>query len=142
MNFVAKMLIGLVLAGGAVRVWHTHERDVIDRELAAAADSNGFVPIAMPDGAPQDKVLIFAALNCPSAQARRAEDMAAKLQKMGIPIQRSNNFSISRVSAEQMPLLTHTNEVMGGPIPIVLVNGMAKNNPTADEVALEYHRDK
>jgi len=125
-----------------VRVWQSHERDVIDRVLAAAADSNGFVSIAMPDGAPQDTVLIFAALNGPSAQARRADDMAEKLQKMGIPIQRSNNFSISRVSAEQMPLLTRTNVVMGGPIPIVLVNGKAKNDPTVDEVALEYHRDE
>ena len=68
--------------------------------------------------------------------------MAVKLRKMGIPIQRTNNFSISSLTAQQMPLLRRTNAVMGGPIPVVLVNGMAKNNPTVDEVALEYHRDK
>src|SRR5208282_5901527 len=117
MNLVAKLLIAALLVGGAVQVWHQHEHDVTARELAAVADSDGFVPIAMPDGAPQDTVVIFAALNCPSAQARRADAMAEQLKKMGIPFRRTNNYSISRVTPEQMSLLPHTNAVMGGEIP-------------------------
>jgi len=142
MNLGAKLLIALLFAGGGYRVWQQHEHDVTARELAAVADSNGFVPIAMPDGAPQDTVVIFAALNCPSAQARRADALAEQLKKMGIPFRRTNNYSISRVTPEQISLLPHTNAVMGGEIPIVLLNGMARNNPSVDEVALEYHRDR
>ncbi len=143
MNFVAKLLIAVLLAGGAVRVWQDHEREVVGRELSAAADSNGFVAIAMPDGATRNTALIFAPLNCPSAQAQRADAMAAQLKSMGIPVRRTNNYRVSRVTREQMPLLAHTNAIMGGgEIPIVLINGMAKANPTVDEVALEFHRDQ
>ena len=41
-----------------------------------------------------------------------------------------------------MPLLTRTNAVLGGEVPIVIINGMAKANPTVEEVALEFRRDK
>jgi hypothetical protein len=43
---------------------------------------------------------------------------------------------------DQMSLALRTNAVMGGEIPIVLINGLAKANPSADEVAVEYRRDK
>ena len=141
MNLGKWLLVAVVIAGG-VRLWHMHQRSVIDRELLTAADSNGFVPVIMPDGAPRDTVLIFAALNCPSAQAKRANDMATQLKQMGIPAQRTSNYSVANLTREQMPLLTRTNAVMGGAIPIVLVNGVAKANPTVDEVASEYRRDK
>jgi hypothetical protein len=140
-NLAKWLLVAAVIAGG-VRLWHMHERSRIDRELSAAADSNGFVSVIMPDGAPQDTVLIFAALNCPSAQAQRANTMASQLKLMGIPTQRTSNYSVANVTRDQMPLLARTNAVMGGAIPIVLIKGLAKANPTVDEVVSEYRRDK
>jgi hypothetical protein len=115
---------------------------VIDRELLAYADSNGFVPVIMPDGAPADTVLIFAALNCPAAPARRANALAQQLKQMGIPTQRTDHYSVANITPEQMPLAAHTNAVMSGEIPIVLWNGLAKANPSVDDVAAEYRRDK
>jgi hypothetical protein len=41
-----------------------------------------------------------------------------------------------------MLLLRRTNAVLGGEVPIVIINGMAKANPAAVEVALEFRRDK
>jgi hypothetical protein len=134
-------LLAAVIAGG-VHLWHVHQRSVIDRELLASADSDGFVSVVMPDGAPPDTVLIFAALNCPSAQAKRANAMATQLSQMGIPTIRTSNYSVANVTRDQMPMLTRTNAVMGGEIPIVLINGVAKANPTVDEVASEYRRNK
>ena len=66
----------------AVRVWHGHERAVANRELVALADSNGFVPVQMPDGAPRDTVLILAPVNCPSDGAKRADALADHLRKL------------------------------------------------------------
>jgi hypothetical protein len=61
---------------------------------------------------------------------------------MGIPVRRSNSYSATITDPAQMPLLTRTNAVLGGEVPIVIINGMAKANPTAEEVALEFRRDK
>jgi hypothetical protein len=139
---LGKWFLAAVVLVGAVHAWHVHQRSVIDRELSLSADSNGFVPVIMPDGAPADTVLILAALNCPSAQAQRANAMAKQLSEMGIPTQRTSHYSAANLTQDQMSLMAHTNAVLGGEIPIVLVNGVAKANPTVDEVAAEYRRNK
>jgi hypothetical protein len=139
---LGKWLLAAVLIAGAVRLWHMHERSSLNREMLATADSNGFVSVIMPDDAPRNTVLIFAALNCPSAQAKRANAMATQLTQMGIPTQRTSNYSAARLTRDQMPILARTNAVMGGEIPIVLINGVAKANPSVDEVVSEYRRDK
>jgi hypothetical protein len=56
------------------------------------------------------------------------------------PNTRANHYSVSITSREQMPLLQQTSMVLGGEIPVVIVNGMAKANPTAAELASEYRR--
>ena len=139
---LGKWFLAAVVLVGAVHAWHVHQRSVIDRELSLSADSNGFVPVIMPDGAPPDTVLILAALNCPSAQAQRANAMAKQLSEMGIPAQRTNHYSAANLTQDQMSLMAHTNAVLSGEIPIVLLNGVAKANPSVDEVAAEYRRDK
>ena len=133
-----KLLLVAALAAGGFHLWQVHHRSILARELMAYADSNGFVPIAAPDGAAPDKVVILAALNCPSAQAKRADAMASQLERMGIPVSRANQYSVSRLTPDQMPLITRTNTVLTGEIPIVVINGRAKANPTVDEVAAEF----
>ena len=91
---------------------------------------------------PHDTAVILAPLNCPSARAKQADAMAEQLGQMGIPVRRSNSYSATITDPAQMPLLTRTNAVLGGEVPIVIINGMAKANPTVDEVALEFGRDK
>jgi hypothetical protein len=138
-----KLFLITALAGaGGVHLWHVHARSVIDRELFAGGDSNGFVAVVTPPDSPADTAVILAPLNCPSAQAKRADAMAAQLTQMGIAISRSNHYSASIHNRDQMPLLTRTNQVLGGEIPIVIINGMAKANPTVDEVAAEFRRGK
>jgi hypothetical protein len=61
---------------------------------------------------------------------------------MGIPVRRSNHYSATINNRDQVPLLTRTNAVLTGEVPIVIVNGMAKANPTVDEVAAELRRAK
>lgn len=133
-----KWVLFAVLIGVGVHVWHHHQRAVVERELASVADSNGFIPIVTAPGSARNVAIVLAALNCPSAQAQRADALAAELTRLGLANQRANNYSASISSRDQMPLLNHTNAVLGGEIPIVIINGRAKANPTAEEVRAEY----
>lgn len=136
------ILIAAFAIGSAVHLWNAHERTVAERALLPYEDTNGFVPVQSQAGSPADTVVILAALNCPSAAAQRAETMAKRLTEMGIPNTRANHYSLAITDREQMPLLERTSVVLGGEIPIVIINGMAKANPTVDEVASEFRRDK
>src|SRR5579862_5701506 len=133
-SFRALALMTALTVGGGVHLWHVHQRAVIDRELMAFADGNGFVPVVTAAGAPRDTAVILAPLNCPSTQAKRADAIATELRQIGIPVSRSNSYSARITDPAQMPLLSRTNAVLGGEVPIVIINGMAKANPTVDEV--------
>jgi hypothetical protein len=141
MSGLRLLLIGLIAVGGAVRLWHSHERALSARELVALADSNGFVPVQMPDGAARDTVLILAPLNCPSAGAKRAEALAARLSALGIPNVRTNQYAISATTRDMQSGIKHAAAIMNGEIPAVMINGRGKANPTADEVATEFRHD-
>jgi len=139
-NFSRWLLIGVLASIGAYQLWMSHERTVAERNLLPFQDTNGFVPVQTPAGMLPDKVIILAALNCPSAAAQRADRMARSLTALGIPNSRANHYSASITDREQLPLLQRTSVVLGGEIPVVIVNGMAKANPTVDEVASEFRR--
>jgi hypothetical protein len=141
-SFSRWILIAALSVGAVYALWNSHERTVAERGLLAFQDTNGFVPVKTPPGTPQDKVIIPAALNCPSAAAQRADTMATRLTEMGIPNTRANHYSASITDRDQLPLLQRTSVVMGGEIPIVIINGMAKANPTVDEVASEFRLGK
>ena len=142
MSFGQWILIAALSVGAVYGLWTSHERTVAQRGLLPFQDTNGFVPVQTPPGTPPDKVIILAALNCPSAAAQRADTMADRLTQMGIPNTRANHYSASITDRGQLPLLQRTSVVMDGEIPIVIVNGMAKANPTVDEVASEFRREK
>jgi hypothetical protein len=139
---LGKWLLIAALAGAAPQLWKMHERSQVDRKLLPLEDTNGFVPVQTPAGTAPNTVLILAALNCPSAAARRADTMAKQLSDMRIPNNRANSYSLAITSREQLPLLQQTSMVLGGEIPVVIINGMAKANPTVDEVAAEYRRSQ
>jgi len=137
------LLMAVVAAAAAQQLWQAHERTVAERSLLPFEDTNGFVPVQTPAGSPPDTVVILAALNCPSAAAKRADTMANRLTELGIPNTRANHYSVSVSDPGQMPpLLQRTSVVMGGEIPVVIINGMAKANPSVDEVTSEFRRGK
>ena len=138
MNLGRWILIAVLAVGAVYGLWTSHERIMAERGLLPFQDTNGFVPVTTPPGTPHDSVIILAALNCPSAAAQRADTMAKRLTEMGIPNTRANHYSASITDRDQLPLLQRTSVVMGGEIPVVIVNGMAKANPTVDEVASEF----
>jgi hypothetical protein len=141
MSFVKFVMIsGLTI--GAIQLWRHHEHARYERIVLASADTSGFVEVLMPNGAQPDTVLILAARNCPSSAARRADDLAKRLNEMEIPNVRSDqaNFSFDRRSQDQIDRLNRSEVVGHAEIPAVFINGMAKANPTADEVIAEYRR--
>lgn len=140
MSFGRLLLIAALSMGAIYGLWSSHERTVAARSLLPYQDTNGFVPITTPPGTPTDSVIILAALNCPSAAAQRADTMAKRLTEMGIPNTRANHYSASIKDPDQMPLLKRTSVVLSGELPVVILNGMAKANPTVDEVASEFRR--
>jgi hypothetical protein len=105
------LLIAVVLAA-APQLWKMHERSVVERKLLPMEDTNGFVPVQTPAGTAPNTVLILAALNCPSAAAKRADTMAKQLSDMHIPNNRANNYSLNITSREQLPLLQQTSLVL------------------------------
>jgi hypothetical protein len=139
---IAKFVLIAGLTVGAVHLWRDHKHSVFEHTVLASADSNGFVRVLMPDRARPDTVLILAALNCPSAAAQRADNLASRLTALGIPNIRSNQamFTYDRRSQEQIDLLNHSGVVGDGEIPAVFINGMGNANPPADEVVAEYRQ--
>jgi hypothetical protein len=134
------MVIAALVVGSGVHLWHGHQRAAATRDLAALADSNGFVPVQMPDGVPRDTVLILAPINCPSDAAKRAETLAARLTAMGIPNVRRSNYTITNPTPAEQPGIQHAFS-LSDQAPVVMLNGRGKGNPSVEEVATEYRQD-
>jgi hypothetical protein len=137
---IGKWVLAAAVVGGGAHAWQVHQHAVLHKKLQASADSYGFVPVLLANGAPKNTAVILAALNCPSAQAKRADAMASRLSELGIPNARANSYMVGGVRQDQAALVEQTSAVLGGEIPVVIVNGMAKANPTIDEVVSEYQR--
>ena len=129
-----KILVVLGLLGFGYHQWTQRERAT--RAAGAAAPSaNGFVDLPAVAGANPARVMVIAAEDCPEAAARRADDLAERLARDGIAVTRAHNVSFPAVNgADEMQRL---NRVMNGELPIVIVNGRGKANPTLDEVRAE-----
>lgn len=140
MNLGKVLIIGAALIG-AQQAWSVHQRSRLERQMLAGANSNGFIDVVMPDGAPLHTVLVFAPLNCPSDGAKRADAMAERLTALGIPNIRTSQYQASGLRPDQRELMEHTNVVMSGTIPVVIIDGKGKSNPSLDEIASEYRRE-
>lgn len=133
-------LIAAAAAAGAVH--YATGAHHISRETAALADSNGFIPATMPDGAAQDTVLILAPLNCPHEGARRADALAARLKDLGIPAVRSNQYSLANIARADRASVDRTIDILKtNQVPVVFVNGKAAPNPDSDAVVAEYRQN-
>lgn len=134
-----RILIVIGIVGFAVHWWK--DRDV-SHDRVAHTSPNGFVSAVMPEGAGPKAVVILAPVNCPSDAAQRADALSARLTELGIPNVRSSSYtaSVTDPSDEQRAAMQRSLSVLKGEIPAVFLHGMAKANPTADEVVAEYRR--
>ncbi len=131
-----RLIVAVALIGAAAHFWTKH-RDA--QELIAATNTNGFVPIPMPDGAVRNQVLVFAPVGCPREGARRARALAQSLTDRGIDNALTAHYSVAAMEPgpEADAVIRRLNAVMNGELPIVLVNGMGKANPTMTDVVAE-----
>lgn len=138
---LARVLVLIGLVGFA---WHWWSERRTATETAEATSPTGFVTAAMPAEATPNTVLILAPLNCPSDGAQRADRLADELGSRSIPVRRASRFSLQAEDAgdDQRARIDRSVAVLNGEIPAVFVNGMAKSNPTVEEVVAEYRRTR
>jgi hypothetical protein len=125
----------------AFGLWSRQQRRVVAEraawEAATSPNANGFVPMPAWNDPPAGKVWIVAALNCPRPAGLRADGLVSRLAEDGIVAVRVAQVSFS---FDQMPTQAEKDrisKVMNGELPVVFVNGRAKNNPQASEIVAE-----
>jgi hypothetical protein len=108
------------------------------------ASSREFIPVAMPDDAIPNQVIIYAPLNCPSEATIRANALAAKLNQIGISVKRSDSFQYSRNNRSdgERASLVHSGELINGELPAVFINGRGKAKPSLEEVVAEFNHSR
>ena len=103
--------------------------------VVASSDHAGWVTMAPPTGSKPNQVLIVAPPNCPSAEAKRAGELARQLNAEQIPNTQTGTVEFMFASMDEAK---RAEEVMKGGAPIVFVNRKAKANPSLAEVVAEY----
>jgi hypothetical protein len=142
MSTFFKLMIVLVLA---VAGWQHYTKqpgrtatgDAQAEAGAEASRSRGFVPLPAFAGSSGRAVVIFAPENCPEDAGRRADALADSLGRSGVPVSRMSHVSFTMTDADPSTV-QRVNAVMTGTIPIVVVRGRGKANPSLDEVLAEY----
>lgn len=134
-----RLLVVIALVAGGVHWWHGCSET---KELHALMSPSGFLPVPMPQGSSPNTVLVFAPLNCPREGAQRARALTQRLKELGISTVETNHYGaqIFEPSPEAEAGFKRLNIVMMGEIPIVLINGMGKANPSIEEVVSEFKR--
>jgi hypothetical protein len=110
--------------------WHSHK-----------TSSREFMPVAMPDDAIPNQVIIFAPLQCPSEATIRANALAAKLNQLGISVRRSDSFKYSYNNRSDLAQasLVRSGDLMNGELPAVFINGRGKAQPSLEEIVAELN---
>jgi len=118
--------------------------DMGSRATAAAAARNAKDPGLSPagffllsrDDAGNPRVAIMSAPNCPSAEAQRAEALAASLNSAGIPCELKQGIEFQFHDPAEVE---RVNKYMANIAnPLVVVRGWAKGNPAAQDVIAQY----
>jgi hypothetical protein len=137
---ILKVVLLVAAVGAGYHQWSKYASTRSDSE-GTRSESNGFVSVAMPPGAKRHTVLVFAPKNCPSEAAQRANHLAETLEGLGVPVQRSDHFSLEAASPskEERERLTRTVAVLKGAIPAVFIDGMGASNPSVEAVLAQYN---
>lgn len=137
MSFI-KILIVLGLVGFGYQYWTKHRGgQPMMASAGSAASSNGFVLLPGTSTTASSAVQVIAAEDCPEEAAQRANSLAEQLSSKGIPVARTHSISFTVASGDPADA-QRISSIMSGELPIVLVRGKAKSNPSLDEVVAEY----
>ena len=131
------MLVLVLLAVGWQQYKKSGRAAPHDAAAGEAGASRGFVPLPSFAGSSTRAVVIFAPENCPEEAGKRADALADQLGRSGVPVSRLDHVSFTMTDADPATV-QRINAVMTGTIPIVVVRGRAKANPSVDEVLAEY----
>jgi len=105
------------------------------------ASRAGFVDAFQLDGINPMEMTVLMPCGCPLAAGQRGRALVEKLKAANIPVTASAEAHV-RVNAHSRAELDAKmdlmNRVMTGETPIVFYKGRAKNNPSFDDVLLEY----
>jgi hypothetical protein len=142
-----KLVQSVILCSTAVlgyHLWHVHRSSPVPPPATDSYSAEGFVKTAMPQEAQGSAVLIVAPVDCPrnAARTRSALALAQELTRLGIASTMTTHVSFrwntrdpdARASTDRAQAV-----LRDGP-PVVFVNGMAKSNPSADDVARVLQR--
>ena len=140
------VIVLLCLVVGFLKLREVWQERQVERAYAAArleepADAAGFVEALPLTGVKPDVVTVFMPQNCPLPDGRRSQTLLEKIRAAGIPVSSSSSASaaINGSSAEEIAAKQEKmNRLMSGPVPIVFFKNRAKNNPSFDDVMLEF----
>ena len=138
MNFSSFFIIGLAAFGFYfLQTQKTTPDKKVESKAAIIEESDGtpFKKMLVPEGLPYNQVILVAPPNCPSDASKRAREIEKYLIKYKVPYVKTDNISFGAMSREDYNLV---NPIMKGKLPIVMINGKGKNNPTIKETILEY----
>ena len=146
MEKLLKIGVVVIVAFLVLRFLTAHRKAEIGAAASSAASAaarmqpsaNGFVPLPEPFTAPSDRLLILAPPHCPSQEGRRADELVRQLNQDGIPCTRSGDVSIGAGREPTDDETKRLNAIMMGTMPIVFINGQARNNPSLNEIKSEY----
>jgi hypothetical protein len=159
MRKIVLIVLVLVMAWG-YHVWRkdTPPQRAAQREFSQDVSENGFV--ALPEKLVDNPgIVIIAPLNCTSAQAKKADQLANTLRGMNIPVTRSqminwtsetSSFSSREEAEAHMKEIQNKakevkkvmGQVMNQPPPLVFVNYRFKSDPDLTDVLNEYRRGR
>ena len=133
-----KLLVIAALLGYGYH-YYTNNRSTANTvaKVGVGSSSHGFVEMPAFPGSSGASVVIFAPENCPEEGARRAEALADRLEQNGVSITQSSNVNFS-FDNNDPAYVQRVLDVMNGEIPIVVVRGRGKANPTLEEVLAVY----
>jgi hypothetical protein len=106
-----------------------------------AASRAGFVDAFRLDGIDPQVMTVLMPCGCPLAAGQRGRALVEKLKAANIPVTASSHAGVTvngRSREEVQAQIDRMNRVMSGETPIVFYRGRAKNNPSFEDVQLEY----
>ena len=105
------------------------------------ASRAGFVNAFHLDGIDPQVMTVLMPCGCPLEAGQRGRALVEKIKAANIPVIASNKAEATVKGRTQEDLeaqIDLMNRVMGGETPIVFYRGRAKNNPSFEDVQLEY----
>lgn len=134
-----KWLVALAILFGAYSLWSAHQNKVVLRDAGMVVNEYGFTPLPFnAEGQKTDTVYVIAAQNCSREEAARADLLAATLQANGFPVERVHRLGFEFEEMPPKAIIRRLNELMAGELPLVMINGLASNNPTFAETLQQF----